>query len=412
MAMALACGYAAMTMRNLNLDSSFQDNDTAGVIASCAGSVYATPRTSRANFEKEDSRSLIRYSAPPGSILLSKPTSQRTSQRSSIQYSSTQRSSVQRSSVQRSSIQRSSVQRSSLRSAPRNGSPPPPVPPLPDMASLAPASAGTNGSVRSALPWGQQATTPRASPVLRSPVPPSSFPSSSFPTSPAPPSPVPPSPVHPSSAPPSSAAPSPVPSTRKSYPFPDVPEPAYMTPKTLSFSESGEETPSAVDSSMALPSMRSFTPLDTNQILAMHEPVRDKTPPNRPTERLRLSDRYSKASPTVSMGRTSSEPTQQPSMGLADTASLEQPAERPSLEGRALPLIPTSTPPPESPKASVPSPTVAVAGPRAFSSTTRSASGPRPIGGPRPLPRGPAPRTPLPPTPDQRRAQFRAGNKI
>lgn len=111
LAMALCCGYAAMAMRNLNLDDTQEDGH--GVAASCAASVYTTEV--RSPIEKEDARSLIRYSAPPGSFKPGKPASQR----SSVQRSSVQRSSIQ-PSVQRSSLQpsvaRSSVQRSSLRS--------------------------------------------------------------------------------------------------------------------------------------------------------------------------------------------------------------------------------------------------------------------------------------------------------
>lgn len=384
LAMALCCGYAAMAMRNLNLDDS-QDNDHPGVAASCAASVYTTEI--RSPFEKEDARSLIRYSAPPGSFKPGKPASQR---------SSVQRSSVQRSSIQ-PSVQRSSMQRSSLRSGSRRASPPPPVPPLPDMSSLSSANAArTPSTVNSALPWGQQASsTPRASPV--------------------PPSPIPPSPV----------PPSPVPSTPKSLPFPEMPEPAYMTPKTMS-SQEAEEIPSADDSSMALPDVRSFTPLDTNKILSLHESLHDDYSPNGSTERLRMSDRYPDPSPRASFERAS-----------VERPSLET-LERPSLEGRALPPIPTPTSSttslssgtvtgprplpsatPDSAAAASSSTTslasASVGGPRPSPATSRSVGGPRPLAGPRPLPKSPLPPVPTQsgrPSVDQTKAESRASNMV
>lgn len=374
LAMALCCGYAAMAMRNLSLDDS-QDNELPGVTATCAASVYTTE--AKSPFEKEDARSLIRYSAPPGSMKAVKSASLG----SSVQQSSVQRSSVQQS-VQRSSL-RSSLQRSSLRSGSRRASPPPPVPPMPDMASLSSATgAKTLKAGNAGMPWGQQALTPRASPV-----------------------------------PPSSVAHSPAPSTPKSLPLPlpDMPEPAYMTPKTMS-SEESEEMPSAVDSSMALPDLRSFTPLDTNRILSLHEDLDDEYPPNESTEKLRMSDRYPTPSPSASFDRPSFE---RPSM---------ETLERPSLEGRSLPAIPTPTssttslsssavhgPRPQTRADRTAAPgssttSLATFGPRSSPATSRGIGGSRPVGGPRPLPK-----SPLPPVPTQTRPSLgdpRAGNIV
>lgn len=407
LAMALCCGYAAMAMRNLNLDDS-QDDGQPSVAASCAASVYTTEV--RSPFEKEDARSLIRYSAPPGSFKPGKPASQRSSvQRSSIQRSSIQPS-VQRSSLQ-PSVARSSMQRSSLRSGSRRASPPPPVPPLPDMSSLSSAAAKTPSTVNSALPWGQQASsTPRASPV---------------PPSPIPPSPVPPSPVARSPVPPS-----PAPSTPKSLPlpFPEMPEPVYMTPKTMS-SQEAEELPSADDSSMALPDVRSFTPLDTNKILSLHESLHGDYSPNGSTERLRMSDRYPDVSPRTSFERASVERFERPSL---------ETLERPSLEGRALPPIPTPTSSttslssgtvtgprplpsatPDSAAAASSSTTslasASVGSPRPSPATSRSVGGPRPLAGPRPLPKSPLPPVPTQsgrPSIDQTKAESRASNMV
>lgn len=187
-----------------------------------------------------------------------------------------------------------------------------------------------------------------------------------------------------------------------------------MTPKTMS-SQEAEELPSADDSSMALPDVRSFTPLDTNRILSLHESLHSE---NGSTERLRMSDRYPDVSPRTSFERASFE-----------RPSLET-LERPSLEGRALPTVPTpsssttslssatvkgprpqptpqQTPPDTSTQGS--STSLVSAAPKP--SPNRGVGGPRALGGPRPLPKSPLPPVPRPSV-DQTKAESRAGNMV